>query len=300
MTEIKVPDAGGATMNMVDVGGFIQPIFLKPGTEIKDIFDNVPNYKFRDNDLMLCTFAKTGTNWLFEILMMILNKSAKRIKTNKVLTMLECVTAAEADQQPSPRVVNCHFPPRFLPLAGMKEKQIKTVLCLRNPKDTAVSYYNHMKGIKVYGYDGKWEDWLPVYVQGKLEYGRYSEYLLEWQREVQNDPGFPLHIMFYEDLKMNGRDELDKLLKFLDIQLDEQLKNDIIDMCGFKKMAEEKGKDKISEAFIKPDFKFFRKGQVGDWKNWFTVAQNEMFDKCWKNETKDLELLKFKYTHDNV
>ncbi|XP_053376361.1 sulfotransferase 1B1-like isoform X2 [Mercenaria mercenaria] len=296
MTEVKVPDAGGATMKMVDIGGFIHPNFYRSGPEAQQLFDTVPNYIFRNDDIMLCTFS---TNWVFEILMMILNRSAKRIETNKSLTMLECVTAEETDQQPSPRVVNCHFPPRFLPLAGMKAKQIKTVLCLRNPKDTAVSYYNHMKGFKSYDYDGKWEDWLPVFVQGKLEYGRYSEYLLKWQREVQNDPGFPLHIMFYEDLKMNGREELDKLLKFLDIQLDEQLKNDIIDTCGFKKMSEEKGEGKIYEEYSKPGFKFFRKGQVGDWKNWFTVAQNEMFDKIWENETKDLEVFKFKYTLNN-
>jgi hypothetical protein len=54
----------------------------------------------------------------------------------------------------------------YLPLKDMKDKQIKTILCCRNPKDTAVSYYNHMKGFKSYEYDGKWKDWLPVYLQG--------------------------------------------------------------------------------------------------------------------------------------
>ena len=34
------------------------------------------------------------------------------------------------------------------------------------------------------------------------EYGKYSEYLIEWKRQVKNGPGYPLHIMFYEDLKM--------------------------------------------------------------------------------------------------
>jgi hypothetical protein len=60
MAEVRIPDAGGATMRMVDVGDFIVPIFLKTGPEISDIFHKVPNFKFRDDDLMLCTFAKTG------------------------------------------------------------------------------------------------------------------------------------------------------------------------------------------------------------------------------------------------
>lgn len=52
----------------------------------------------------------------------------------------------------------------------MKTKSIKTVLCIRNPKDTAVSYYNHMRGISMYEYEGKWEDWLPVFADGKCKY----------------------------------------------------------------------------------------------------------------------------------
>lgn len=296
MTEVLVPDAGGATTKMVDVGGFIQPLFMKTPSETQKVFESVPTFKFRKDDLMLCTFAKTGTNWMYEILMMILNKSAERVQSNKVLTMLECVSAEEADKQPSPRVVNCHYPPRYLPLDDMKAQQIKTVLCLRNPKDTAVSYYNHMKGIKMYEYEGKWENWIPGFAEGKYEYGKYSAYLLEWQREVEKQE-YPLHVMFYEDLKMNGKEELDKLLKFLDLQLDDKLKCDIIDMCGFEKMQNDKGKDKMTDAFFRKDFKFYRKGQVGDWKNWFTVAQNEMFEDIWKEDTKDLTMFKFKYTH---
>lgn len=58
----------------------------------------------------------------------------------------------------------------------------------------------------------------------------------------------------------NGKEELDKLLKFLDIDLDEKLKCDIIEMCSFEKMQKDKGSDKMSEAFLKRDFKFYRKG----------------------------------------
>jgi hypothetical protein len=60
MTEVLVPDAGGATTKMVDVGGFIQPLFMKTPTETQKVFESVPKFKFRKDDLMLCTFAKTG------------------------------------------------------------------------------------------------------------------------------------------------------------------------------------------------------------------------------------------------
>ena len=39
---------------------------------------------------------------------------------------------------------------------------------------------------------------------------------------------------------------------------------------------------------------FIFTGVVGDWKNWFTVAQREMFDELWKKKMKD-SLFKFRY-----
>jgi hypothetical protein len=34
---------------------------MKPPEETKQIFEKVPEYKFKDGDLMLCTYPKTGT-----------------------------------------------------------------------------------------------------------------------------------------------------------------------------------------------------------------------------------------------
>ncbi|XP_046549802.1 sulfotransferase 1A3-like [Haliotis rubra] len=39
----------------------------------------------------------------------------------------------------------------------------------------------------------------------------------------------------------------------------------------------------------------FRKGGVGDWKNWFTVAKNEWFDQLYQEKMADCPL-QFKYT----
>ena len=34
-----------------------------------------------------------------------------------------------------------------------------------------------------------------------VDYGPYDQYLMEWEEQIKNDPGFPLHILYYEDLK---------------------------------------------------------------------------------------------------
>jgi hypothetical protein len=37
-------------------------------------------------------------------------------------------------------------------------------------------------------------------------------------------------------------------------------------------------------------------GEIGDWKNWFTCADNEMFDETWTKEMAKSKLFEFKYT----
>ena len=55
---------------------------------------------------------------------------------------------------------------RYLP-KDLKSKKIKTILIVRNPKDVLVSSYNHHTGFDLYKYNGRWEDWLPMYNAGK-------------------------------------------------------------------------------------------------------------------------------------
>ena len=52
-----------------------------------------------------------------------------------------------------------------------------------------------------------------------------------------------------------------KLCKFLEIDLEEDLIQEILDLCDFKKMAKDKISAKLlSSGRLMNDFKFFRKG----------------------------------------
>ncbi|XP_033752119.1 sulfotransferase family cytosolic 1B member 1-like [Pecten maximus] len=108
-----------------------------------------------------------------------------------------------------------------------------------------------------------------------------------------------IHSVFYEDLKKNPFGEIERLAAFLNKELSPQLIQDIADRCSFKNLADattsgKKGEDIIQKISKDKTNFIFRKGTTGDWKNWFTVAQNEMFDLMLEGELKDTGL-KFTY-----
>lgn len=295
MSLIHESDRAGKTMELVNLGNYRLPMYRRTPEQVKEIFENIPNFSCRDDDVMICSYPKTGTNWLYEIVSMIMRGKAERIKESKLAAMLEYLPEEDIQKiETSPRVLNTHLNYRFLP-EDLKVKKIKTILIVRNPKDTLVSFFNHRNGIDLYHYDGKWEDWLPMSLKGKLDNGLYGQYLTEWEDAIKEGPGFPLHIVYYEDLKDFGVCEMEKLCKFLEVDLEADFIKDILQLCDFKKMADEKiPKEILKSNLFKNNFRLYRKGGIGDWKNWFTVSQNEMFDDLWKKTMEDSDF-KFRY-----
>ena len=55
----------------------------------------------------------SGTNWMYEILSMIMNKSAERVKTGSSSSRLEMLPPEAVKGLPSPRVLNTHVTFRY-------------------------------------------------------------------------------------------------------------------------------------------------------------------------------------------
>lgn len=60
--------------------------------------------------------------------------------------------------------MNCSLP------KDIRDKKVKIVFVVRNPKDAAVSFYNVMTGVKHYEYEGKLSNWLPLYIRGDCKF----------------------------------------------------------------------------------------------------------------------------------
>lgn len=81
----------------------------------------------------------------------------------------------------------------------MSELQI--IYVMRNPKDTAVSYYHHHKMSSFLGnYSGQWPNFLELFLKGQLVYGDWFAHVSGYWRLAQHNPTQILFIS-YEELK---------------------------------------------------------------------------------------------------
>lgn len=280
MAEIRIKDEGGEEITMIDFGEFRSSTFGRTVEEIVDINRRLPELKFKDGDVLICSYPKAGCTWMYEILTMLLRGQAEGPIPSKVVGMLEATSQESMDELVTPRLLNTHLPYRRLP-KDVHQKNVKTVLVVRNPKDVAVSLYNMMQGFKHYNYKGTFNNWLPLFMRGDLAYDTYWRYYMDY--EVACKSNFKennILIVYYEDMKKNLSQEITRLCDFIDCHLDDEILAQITNACQFKAMETRYTTGKLGSGEYRAEVKhtFMRKGMVGDWKNWFTVAQNELLD----------------------
>jgi len=47
------------------------------------------------------------------------------------------------------------------------DKRLKCIFVARNPKDVAVSFFNHSRNLSMYQYTGKFENYLQMFMRGE-------------------------------------------------------------------------------------------------------------------------------------
>ncbi|XP_060137563.1 sulfotransferase 1C2 isoform X2 [Zootoca vivipara] len=207
-------------------------------------------FEARGDDLLICTYPKAGTTWTQEIVDLIQHggdpQKCAQVPIYKRMPFIEMHSPLfsrleEAELMPSPRTLKSHLPVQLLP-PSFWEQNCKIIYVARNAKDNAVSYFHFQRMNGRMPDPGTWDEYLEKFIAGK-----------------------PLAIR--------------KIAQFLDQELSEPALNRIVQHTEFKSMKV----NPMANYSTMPTYNhalssFMRKGTVGDWKDYFTVAQSERLD----------------------
>ncbi|KAM9425777.1 cytosolic sulfotransferase 2-like [Pholidichthys leucotaenia] len=261
-----------------------------------DNWDNVQSFTARPDDIVIATYPKSGTTWVSYILdLLYFGDAHSSVPINFRVPFFElCIPLQPSgtdlvDQLPTmPRLIKTHLPIQFVP-KSFWEQNSKIIYVARNPKDTAVSYFHFDCMHELQPDPGDWCSFLQDFMEGKRAYGSWYDHVNGWWEKKKTYTN--LHYMFYEDMIEDCGQEIDHLCSFLGLSPSAEEKEEIMAKATFHNM---KSNSMTNYTWIKhlnqKCSSFMRKGKVGDWKNHFTVSQNEQFDEDYKQKMKTPEL----------
>nr|XP_014430222.1 sulfotransferase 1 family member D1-like isoform X2 [Pelodiscus sinensis] len=257
----------------------------------------VDAFQARPDDLLISTYPKSGTTWISEIVDMIYNdgdeeKCKRDAIFNRVPFMeMSCPGLISGTEQlatlPSARIVKTHLPVQLLPVSFW-EQDCKMIYVARNAKDVAVSYYHFYLMAKMHPDPGTWNEFLQTFMagEGRVAYGSWYDHVKGWWEKKKD---YRILFLFYEDMKEDPKRETEKVIKFLGKELKKEVVDKILHHTSFQEMK----KNPTTNYEMMPTWAmdhsvspFMRKGMSGDWKNFFTVAQNEIFDAHYEEQMK--------------
>ncbi|XP_056638501.1 luciferin sulfotransferase-like isoform X2 [Diorhabda sublineata] len=168
----------------------------------------------------------------------------------------------------------------FLPLT--------IIYCLRDPKDTCVSFYYHVKLLHNFNVD--FETFCELFTNGAVIYGDQIEHSLEFWNKKNEDNIFIVH---YEDMKLDTKKFIRNLADFLGKKVSDAEIEALNDFLQFSKMRKNRScncevlvnKKGGKDYFDKLGYHFIRKGEVGDWKNHMSNEIVKKFDDWIKQKT---------------
>ncbi|XP_021571610.1 sulfotransferase 1C3 isoform X2 [Carlito syrichta] len=270
-------------MSILEVGGVPLPI------SSNEIWDKISKFEARPDDLILATYPKSGTTWMQEILDMIQNEGdvekCKRAISLDRHPFIELTFPFKkkydfemALEMPSPRLLKTHLPSHLIPPSVWRQN-CKIIYVARNAKDCLVSYYHYHRMTTLLPDPKSLEEFCQKFMSGEVAYGSWYDHVKGWWAAKDKHQ---ILYLFYEDVKKNPKHEIHKVLEFLEKTLSEDVINKIIHHTSFDVMKKNPMANQSTVPSSIYDFTvspFMRKGMPGDWKNHFTVAMNESFDK---------------------
>lgn len=258
-------------------------------------------FKFRNDDIIIGSYAKSGTTWVQQIVAQLLWKGAEDVNVAGMSPWLDCRFPSKEERlaivetQTHRRFIKTHLPADALVILH----KAKYIYIGRDGRDVLLSLYNHHLNFKtgishfVYEMPGiivpsrgdspesvlhYFRDWL---MKDGYPWWPYWEHIFSWWdiRSLSN-----ILLLHFAGLKADTPAQIRKIAAFLDIDIDESKWATIIKHCSFDYMNEHGAKCvPFAGALWKDGIKtFMHKGVNGRWRDVLTSQDIEQYERIAK------------------
>uniref|UniRef100_A0A0D9V070 Sulfotransferase n=1 Tax=Leersia perrieri TaxID=77586 RepID=A0A0D9V070_9ORYZ len=252
------------------------------------------HFAARDTDILLATFPKCGTTWLKALLFATVRRGAhdvalarlKRHNPHELVPFLEIQVyvrdrVPDLSTVPSPRLLATHIPRASLP-ASVAAAGCKVVYMCRDPKDCLVSLWHFLNAQRR---QTSVDDDFRLFCDGVSLVGPYWEHVLAYWRWHVEAPGKVMFVT-YEELSADTVGQLRRLAEFVgrpftDEEREARVDEAIVRACSVDSLAgaevNRSGTVELMETPMR-NAMFFRRGVVGDWRNYLTPEMGRRID----------------------
>ena len=252
-------------------------------------------FRFRGDDIVIATYAKSGTTWTQQIVSQLVFNGAEGIDVHAIspwvdLRVMPPEALAALDGLPHRRFMKTHLPVDALVFSP----QAKYIYIGRDGRDALWSFYNHHASA-----NDLWYDLLnntPGRVGPPIDPPLSS--IVDYYRRWMDQDGYPLwsfwenvrswwavrdlpnvKLVHFNDLKADLARSIRGIAAFLDIDVDEARFADILEHCSFDYMKA--NADHVAPlggaVFTGGGKTFINKGTNGRWRDVLTNADCEAY-----------------------
>lgn len=261
------------------------------------------NFSFRNDDIIIATYAKSGTTWLQQIVSQLIFNGEEGMEVAHMSPWLDLrvppkeVKLPEVEAQTHRRFLKTHLPVDALVFSP----KAKYIYIGRDGRDVVWSMYNHHANANDLWYHALndtpglvgepiakpnpdivkyYNEWLD---KDGFPFWPFWENIRTWW-EIRNLPN--VHFIHFANLKADMPGEIKKLATFLEIEIDEAKWDAILEHCSFEYMKKNSTKSvPLGGAFWDGGSDtFINKGTNGRWKDALSQQESERYEKmCVEN-----------------
>ena len=256
------------------------------------------DFKFRDDDIIIATYAKAGTTWIQQIVSQLIFNGTEGLPVAAMSPWVDlrvppkAVKLPEIEAQQHRRFLKTHLPVDALVFSP----KAKYIYIARDGRDVLWSMYNHHATA-----NEKWYDALnntPGRVGPPIE--KPVDDIKQYYHEWLDKDGYPCwslwenirswwairdlpNVLFvhFANLKSDMEGEIRKISAFLDIPIDESQWPAIVEHCSFDYMkANATQSVPLGGIFWEGGAQtFIHKGKNGRWRDVLTEAESQKYEK---------------------